>query len=202
MLTLKKIAVTGILSSGKSTVCSFFEECGAYVVSADKIVHHLLSPNTPLGKKIIELLGLDVVQNNQFDHKEIAKKVFNDKDLLLGLENLLHPVVRKNIEREYLVALKQKAPLFVVEEPLLFETGAFDFYDYIIVVKAHIKNCCLRFTTKTNHEKKEFYQRMAHQKDLEEKVSKADVVIDNNDTIENLRAATKNIFNSFTKLGD
>ena len=57
MLKLKKVAVTGGLSCGKSSVCRIFKELGAYVVSADKIVHQLLSPDANLGQKIVQLIG-------------------------------------------------------------------------------------------------------------------------------------------------
>ena len=57
MLILRKVAITGGLSCGKSSVCRIFKELGAYVVSADKIVHQLLSPDTNLGQKVIKLIG-------------------------------------------------------------------------------------------------------------------------------------------------
>ncbi len=57
MLKLKKVAVTGGLSCGKSLVCRILQELGAYVVSADNIVHQLLSSDTNLGQEVIKLLG-------------------------------------------------------------------------------------------------------------------------------------------------
>ena len=101
MLRLKKIAVTGNVASGKSTVCLFLKECGAYVVNADSIVHKLLSPETTLGKSIINLLGYDVIIDGQFDRRAIAEKVFKDYSLLKDLEKILHPEVQKEINKEY-----------------------------------------------------------------------------------------------------
>jgi len=62
---LKKIAVTGSLSSGKTTVCQFLRELGAYVVSADEVVHHLLASDTGIKEKITLALGEDVLVHNQ-----------------------------------------------------------------------------------------------------------------------------------------
>ena len=73
MLALKKIAVTGGLASGKSTVCALLKKRGAYVVSADEIVHRLLSPHTPLGRQVIKVLGSDIVSGNELDRKKIAQ---------------------------------------------------------------------------------------------------------------------------------
>jgi dephospho-CoA kinase len=79
VLTLKKVAVTGGLSSGKSSVCKILKECGAYVVNSDDIVHQLLDPHTAIGQQIIELLGAGVVVDGQFDRKKIAQAVFENK---------------------------------------------------------------------------------------------------------------------------
>ena len=98
MLKSKKIAITGNLASGKSTVCQFFKEQGAYVVSSDEIVHQLLSPETNIGKKVIALLGKDIVVEDRLNREAIAKIVFRDRQLLLRLEELLHPEVQKEIE--------------------------------------------------------------------------------------------------------
>ena len=78
MLNLRKIAITRSLAAGKSTVGRILQEFGAYVVDADEIVHSLLSPNTQIGQKVIELLGSDIVAGNQLDRKKISEIVFSD----------------------------------------------------------------------------------------------------------------------------
>ena len=78
MLRLRKVAVTGGLSCGKSSVCRIFKELGAYVVSADEIVHRLLSTKTNLGQQVISLLGKEIITNGKINRSTIAKKVFND----------------------------------------------------------------------------------------------------------------------------
>ena len=88
-ITLRKIAVTGGIASGKSTVCHLFEKLGAYTVSADAIVHQLLDPTQSLGKKVIVLLGPDVVIEGQLSRERIAQKVFCNPCLLKKLEKLI-----------------------------------------------------------------------------------------------------------------
>jgi dephospho-CoA kinase len=188
MLTLRKIAVTGILSSGKSSACNFFEECGAYVVSADKIVHQLLFPNSSLGKKIINLLGPEIIENHQFDRKKIAHKVFNDELLLRKYEGLLHPVVQESIKKEYQKALLKKTSLFIVEDPLLLTP---DFYDVIIVINSDKKKCLTRFGNE-----EDFNKRIKYQKNIKDKVASANIIIDNNGTKENLRHYVQSIYNN------
>src|SRR5262245_55950333 len=101
MLILKKVAVTGGLSCGKSSVCRIFKELGAYVVSADDIVHQLLTPQTKPGQQVIELMGSDIVVDQHIDRSKIAKKVFGNLKLLKSLEQILHPAVRHEIDKKY-----------------------------------------------------------------------------------------------------
>src|SRR5690348_8893921 len=129
MLDLKKVAVTGGLSSGKSTVCQIFRGLGSHVISADAIVHQLLSPNTSLGQEVIKLLGVEIVINKTIDRKSIANKVFNNPQLLHQLEKLLHPAVFNEMKKEYEKAKNFSAPLFVAEVPLLFEAGQENWFD-------------------------------------------------------------------------
>ena len=67
MLKLKKIAITGGIASGKSTVCRLLGELGAYVVSADAIVHELLKTDTDLGQRIVQQFGPDILESGQID---------------------------------------------------------------------------------------------------------------------------------------
>ena len=200
MLGLKKVAVTGGVSCGKSTVCRFFKELGAYVVSADKVVHQLLSPDISLGQKVIELIGPDVVVNQQIDRSIIAKRVFNHPELLKSLEAILHPAVREELERQYqLVKDKNEFPLFIAEIPLLFETGADKFYDITIAVTANVDLCQQRFEIITGHDKVEFDRRMKRQIHPNEKAQKADYVIQNNSSLSDLQRAVKLLFNELTR---
>jgi len=195
MLKLNKVAVTGGLSCGKSSVCRIFKELGATVVSADEIVHQLLSPQVPDGQQVIKLLGSDIVVNGQIDRSRIAKKVFNDTTLLYSLEKILHPAVNDEIEKHYRNALSNdKSKLFVAEIPLLFESD-FGQFDATIAVIADYNICKQRFEQSTGCEKDEFDKRMARQLSPEEKVQMADFVIHNNGSLEDLYLAVKTIYN-------
>lgn len=199
MLTLRKIAVTGGISCGKSSVCHFLKEFGAYVVSSDEIVHQLLSPNTTLGQQIISLIGSDVVVNQQIDRSQIAKKVFSQSQLLYLLEQLLHPRVKEEIEKRYIeVCQKHSTPLFVVEIPLLFEIGAENFFDDTIAVFAEQKICQQRFMQKTGYSQEEYTQRAKRQLSPEEKARRANYVIINNGSLPELQMAVAKLFNSIT----
>lgn len=200
MLTLKKVAVTGGLSSGKSTVCQIFKELGTYVVSADAIVHQLLSISHPIGQKVIKLLGSDIVVDQLLDRTLIAQKVFYQPLLLKSLEQILHPAVMKEIENQYLHVLQnESAPLFAAEIPLLFEGQFENQFDVTIAVVADQDIAQLRFTTRTGHTINDFNQRSLNQLSPSEKAQRASLVIHNNGSIDELKAEVKKIFYNLTK---
>ena len=97
---IRKIAVTGTLSVGKSTVCEFLKTQGAYVLKADDIVHDLLSRDVSVIQKVREVFGEGVFSQGKIDRKALAKLVFTDSELLSSLEKILHPKVVK-IPREF-----------------------------------------------------------------------------------------------------
>ena len=185
MLALKKIAVTGGLASGKSTVCALLKKRGAYVVSADEIVHQLLSPHTPLGQQVIKLLGSDIVNDHQLDRKKIARIVFSNPQKLEALEKLLHPQVLNEIETAY-QKIKQRSDYrcFVAEVPLLYEIGAEKRFDLVIGVVADPALCRARMKTHNDYSVEDYDKRMQRQQT--NKADRADVVILNNGSIENL----------------
>ena len=200
MLKIKKIAVTGGLSAGKTTVCRIFEELGAYVISADEVVHQLLSPGTDIGQQVISLLGSDVISGQEFDRKKIAAKVFSQPDLLLSLEKLIHPAVFHEIERKYQQAVREKKhPLFVAEVPLLFETSEQRQFDAVITVMADNELCKKRFVSQTRQSPDEFEKRMTRQMTPLEKAGQAHFTIDNNGDLPQLKNQVKTIYSQLTE---
>jgi len=185
---LKKIAVTGGLSSGKSTVCQFLTELGAYVVSADEIVHNLLSSDPNVYQKVVDLLGSDVLVNNQLNREAIAEKVFSQPKMLHSLESILHPLVLLEIELKYqTVKNDPRYNLFVAEIPLLYETQKETLFDAVIVVLAEETLCKKRFLKKKRKDPAKFTQRILRQMPLQEKAAKAHFVLLNNGNLANLK---------------
>ncbi|NNM43880.1 MAG: dephospho-CoA kinase [Chlamydiae bacterium] len=189
MLILKKVAITGGLACGKSSVCQILKNHGvACVVNADEIVHQLLSTKTDLGHKIARLLGSDVIVNGQFDRKKIAEKVFSDPKKLLDFEKLLHPSTLEEINKRYMQASKSESvPLFVVEIPLLYEIQAEDYYDSVITVVSDENIASQRFMKNTSYGKEEYERRMSRQLPISIKAKRADYIVENNGDLENLK---------------
>jgi dephospho-CoA kinase len=178
---LIKIAITGGVASGKTTVCQFFKELGAFVVNADAIVHDLI--NTDLGQKLLLQFGSDILENDAISRRKLAQKTFSDPDQLKKLEELVHPVVLQKIEELYQEANRGAFTAFVVEIPLLYEIGAEKFYDVVIAVLADPA------TAKQRFKQAEYYEeRMSRQITPHQKAKRANYTIQNNGSLEELRS--------------
>ena len=125
------IAVTGPFASGKSTFVRLLGELGAETVSADEIVHDLLAEDRTTISRVVERFGGDVRCERGVDRRKLGRKVFGDPEALRDLEDILHPLVRRETQRRIAVS---EADIFVAEVPLLFEGGSSADYDYTVAV--------------------------------------------------------------------
>jgi dephospho-CoA kinase len=133
------VAITGGIGAGKSTALASFRRHGAATVSSDEIVHHLLATDPEVKQKLVERLGEEILGDDGApDRERIAIRVFKDRDALDFLEKLLHPLVSREYMtwREQLAALPNPPAVCVTEVPLLYEVGADEKFDKVVVVTA------------------------------------------------------------------
>ena len=167
---MKKVALTGVFGSGKTTVLGFFEESGLATIDADEIVDRLY-----LRPEIRQRIAAEFGTSNK---RMLAKTVFFDEEKLKKLENILHPMVFEEIEEELKGLERQGAKVVVVDVPLLFESGFNSFFDKTVVVKASKQQILKRLQEK-GLSVGEVEQRIESQMPSEEKIKLADYVIDN-----------------------
>lgn len=192
---LKKIAVTGGLSTGKSTVCSLLKAEGAFVISADEIVHQLLSPQTPIGQAVLRVFGKTILVQGRIDRKKLSEIVFSHPEKLKQLEEITHPAVFEEIEQAYeRVKNDPSYSLFVAEIPLLYESKSRTQFDSVISVVASQEICKRRFIqTDLSSFPDEFEKRMARQLALKQKAIYSDYIIENEGTLEDLKQTIKTL---------
>ena len=132
------VAITGGIGAGKSTALAAFGRHGAATISSDEIVHRLLRSDTDVRRELVERFGPEVMGSDGVDRAKLAAIVFNDPDHLAWLEELLHPrVVQENLAWRAEVEARSDAPaLTVTEVPLLYETGAQQRFDAVVVITA------------------------------------------------------------------
>ena len=126
------VAVTGPFASGKSTLVRFLGELpGVETASADDIVHHLLLNDERAISRVIDRFGENVRGENGIDRKALGRMAFGDSEALRDLEEILHPLVRRETARRIEAS---GAGVFVVEIPLLFETERSEDFDHTVAV--------------------------------------------------------------------
>ena len=135
------VAITGGIGSGKSEALRAFARHGAAVVSSDEIVHHLLR-REDVKERVVERMGNGVVApDGEIDRQALATTVFNDRDALRWLEELLHPLVAAEYLkwRDDLARLDNAPGVCVTEVPLLYEVGGEARFDKVVLITAPTK---------------------------------------------------------------
>ena len=208
MLILKKIAVTGPLSSGKSTVCQILAEISKiYVVDADQLVQELYS-DPEIKEKIAEIYNKKLNPENpitplEINKRFIAEHIFDHPKQLRELEKILHPSVKEKIEEHYQKAqLSEECDFFVVEIPLLYEVGWEEEFDAVILVNADETTCKKRFTKKTGKSEEEYRKRTERFLPIHEKMKKTPFLIDTTSSLDSIKNQLKTIIAKIQLSGD
>ena len=136
------VAITGGIGAGKSEALYAFQKAGAATVSSDEIVHHLLRTNPEVREALVAELGEGIRDAaGGIDRVRVAEVVFADRDKLDFLESVLHPRVAAEYLRwrEQLAELPEPPRVAVTEVPLLYESGAEERFDKVVVITAPAK---------------------------------------------------------------
>jgi dephospho-CoA kinase len=135
------VAITGGIGAGKSEALQAFARHGAATVSSDEIVHHLLRREVVRDAVVARMGNGVLAPDGEIDRGALATVVFNDRDALAWLEELLHPLVSLEYLqwRERLAELPNVPAVCVTEVPLLYETGGDARFDKVIVITAPTK---------------------------------------------------------------
>ena len=129
------IGLTGSIAMGKSTAARAFRRLGVPVHDADAAVRRLLGPGGAAVAAVARAFP-GAVKNGAADRAELARRVFADPDALRRLEGILHPLVRRRARAFLEAAARRRAPVVVLDVPLLFETGGDRNCDWVVTVSA------------------------------------------------------------------
>jgi dephospho-CoA kinase len=189
------IGLTGGIGAGKSEALRALERLGAATLSTDAVTHEILATDE-VRDLLVEKLGDDVARNGQIDRSAVAAKVFGDDEKRKWLEEVLWPRVGERVA-EFREAA-QGQPAAVVEVPLLFESGMEAVFDKTIAVVADEQVRAGRAAAR-GHELVE--ARTARQLKQDEKAQKADFVVRNDGTLEELEAKLSEVLEKLREDG-
>jgi dephospho-CoA kinase len=181
---MKVVGLTGGIGSGKSTIARLFAEHGAHWVDADDVAREVVEPGTPALKAIAEHFGDGVLlETGALNRAELRTLIFQDEQQRQWLEQLLHPLIRASI-REQLHPHGYDLPYTLLVSPLLLETDQHELVDRIVVVDVQVEVQIARTTARDTNSREQGQRIIDAQMPREERLEKADHVIDNAPVLE------------------
>ncbi|NLY62236.1 MAG: dephospho-CoA kinase [Erysipelothrix sp.] len=169
-----KIGVTGTIASGKSTVTNYLSKLYP-TISSDDIVHAIYA-NRDCARLINK--AMFNLESDQVDLSMISSRLFADQEFKEKLEAIIHPLVKARL----IAFSKAHSGIIILEIPLLFEANMEDIVDYSILVKADEEVIIDRLIKNRNYSRTQALSRIKNQLSVDDKVARADFVIENNQT--------------------
>ncbi|MFC5756481.1 dephospho-CoA kinase [Rhizobium sp. GCM10022189] len=185
-----KIGLTGSIGMGKSTTAKLFAEAGVAVNDSDAVVHDLYAGEAA---PLVDAAFPGTMKNGAIDRQELGRQLARDPAGFKRLEQIVHPLVRKR-ESEFLARQKEAgADMVVLDIPLLFETGAEQRVDVIVVVSADPQVQRQRVLARPNMTEEKFNMILSRQTPDTEKRRRADYIVDSGHSIEAARKQVADI---------
>lgn len=191
--SLMVVALTGGIASGKTEVSLHLERLGATVVDADVLAREVTGKGSPVLDAIAREFGDGVIgADGELDRQALAAEVFGDERRLKLLNSLTHPAIFGEMHRrveEYASCLTpEKVPAVVIDAALIVDAGVSGIFDLLIVVTADPEKRVERMTVNRSMSPQQARSRIASQVPDSTRLETADIVIENNGTLEELRS--------------
>ena len=181
------IGITGGIASGKSTVTEFLRQQGYQVIDADQVVHELQEPGGRLYQALLSTFGSAILQEDGcLDRPKLGAMIFGNPKFLAQSSQIQNQIIREELagRRDLLAEMED---IFFMDLPLLFELQYEDWFDQIWLVDVTEETQLSRLMTRNALSQVEAEKRIAAQLSLQEKRKRADVLIDNNGSLEATR---------------
>lgn len=186
-----KVALTGGIGSGKSTVAEFLEELGAFVIDSDQLSRDVVERGTPGYEAVLAAFGDEILTDGDIDRAKLADIVFKNPAARIQLESIIHPLVREAAEK--MMRGLSTDSVVVNQIPLLVETDGAKRFDYVVTVSAdeEIRRSRLLERGMKDYE---ITKRLAAQVSDGARESIADVVLKNDGSIDELRRSVEDLW--------
>jgi dephospho-CoA kinase len=198
-----KVALTGGIASGKSTVAAMIREAGLPVLDSDEMARQAVAPGKPAWQALRQNFGAKFFgPDGSVDRQALARHVFTRPEARQKLNQLLHPWIAQELQDRLTQLQSQGEPLVVVEIPLLFELGLEALYDRIIVVYTDRESQEQRLARRDSRAVEEVEGILAAQRSLNQKAAQANFMVDNSGGVAATRKQVKKIIGELRKLLD
>lgn len=197
---LRRIGLTGNIASGKSAVARVWQRLGAHIVDADELARRAVAPGSPGLAAIRRAFGDDVIAaDGALDRARLRDIVFRDAERRAELERIVHPEVGRLREQEEAALARAGVRIVVHVIPLLFEAGLDDSVDTVVLVDAPEAVRLKRIVRDRGLDEEQARRMIAAQMPAAEKRARADIVIDNDGTIEDLEREAEAAWRSISQ---
>ena len=187
------VGLSGGIGAGKSAAAARLAELGAIVIDSDRLAREVVTPGTPGLAEVIAVFGTGVrAPDGSLDRPALARLVFADEELRRRLESIIHPRVRARTAE--LIAAAPPDAVVVNDVPLLVESGLRAGFDFVIIVLADEATRVRRLVDSRGMTEDEARSRIAAQATDEQRRAAADVLIENNGTLAELRAQVDEVW--------
>ena len=180
-----RVALTGGIGSGKSLVAAELAARGAVIIDADVLAREVVEPGTPALAAIIDKFGPQIMRDGKLDRSQLGTIVFANPDARRDLERIVHPAVRARAAELELAADPDAVVVHVI--PLLVETGQQEDFDVVVTIDVDHETQIQRLIARNGFSRAEAAARVDAQASSEERRTAADVVVDNNGNLDDLR---------------
>ena len=192
------IGLTGGIGSGKSAVANFFIAEGIFVVDADHLAREVIEKDTPGFSSIVDLFGSDILDSTgSIDRANLRVQVFNNPKKKELLESITHPLVRDLMGKRIASA---ETPYSIIMVPLIYETNSMSAYDRILVVDCDPSLQLKRASLRDDNSEELIQKIINSQCTRNDRLSIANDVIPNNDSLENLKVRSLEMHNFYLGL--
>lgn len=197
---MKIIGLTGNIASGKSSVSKILKEFGAEIIDMDSIAKEIQDKNYgSVLERIRNQFGDTVVINNRLNRKKLAKIVFSSKDALKALNDIMVPLMTEKLVKEIEEQKKLQTKIIVIDAAILLEAEWDKYVDKLWVVYTPYEIQMKRLTEREKIAFDEANMRIEAQMSINEKIMKADVVIDNSKDFKHLYNQVKTLWEKTLK---
>ncbi len=196
-MTALRVGLTGGIGCGKSTVAGLFAELQVPVIDADEVARALVRPGMPAFDQVARIFGQAIIVDGDIDRRALRWRIFADAEKRRALENLLHPLVYREMDQR---EKAMEAPYCILTIPLLLETAPADFVDRVLVVDCSIENQVRRTQARDQISEQEVRRIIDTQIPRSDRLEGADDVIDNNDDAKFLRPRVASLHALYLKL--
>lgn len=186
---MKVIGLTGGIGSGKSTISQFLAELGAVIIDLDKLGHEAIKPGGEAWERIVNKFGKEILTlNGDIDRAKLGSVVFHNQESLSILNRIVHPFIDTMLNAGLEEYRRQGVKVVVIEAAAIIEAGRISQVDELWIAIAPESTVIDRLAERPDYSEESSRTRIRSQLTNEERIKYADVVIDTDCTLDELKA--------------